>query len=195
MITDAALTTDFYSFNLSKKLHWLACGGQYNHRSKQGDIQHLLVTVLCRVSASLEGRSMFTLALIRPLNRSVCRGKTWCKWTERSLCFCEMKLSRGMEKLLQIHKGKDRRGLRRPLCWCRELAQIGPLECVNCSNNTAQLIHRVIPPSVHRHTHRHTHRDWADESRTGGKMKYYTKKTKGKQDSVGSVLQLRGHLL
>lgn len=34
----------------------------------------------------------------------------------------------------------------RPICGHRELAWIRLLECVNCSNKTAQLIHAVMPP-------------------------------------------------
>lgn len=34
----------------------------------------------------------------------------------------------------------------RPICGHRELAWIRLLECVNCSNKTAQLIHTVMPP-------------------------------------------------
>lgn len=85
-------------------------------------------------------------------------GRMWCTRGERRKASQQHFLRQTDVPTSQMRReGRVGGEWRRPLCWYSESAWIGLLECVNCSNNTAQLIHAVIPPSPPPHTHPPTH--------------------------------------
>lgn len=157
------------------KWHRLSSRGRYNHRSKPSHIQLTAygqnkeecssVMVLWRGSASLVGWNMFILNSIIHYYKLYTFQKRWdCESSGGAKE--ESGSTRGMQRWESDGRwGRGQKGVKEAsvlVLW------VGLLECVNCSNNTAQLIlPSFLLPSIHRSI-LPKQRGRADESRTGG---------------------------
>lgn len=127
--------------------------------------------------------------------RCVCRGRMWCKNRGRQTC----SVLDGKLTLMLFRnedgdavfggwgEGRGQKGVKEASVLVQWLAWIGLMECVNCSNNTAQLIHSTIPPSLHQPPHG----GWG----WWGKNRWFKRgegqKTEDKQDSTAGCNWLR----